>query len=171
MLSTPSNSIGRVHIWSLICLFALAHFACKPKSGASATPNEVNSVAQTAPLATLPADFEAFYKQFHADSVYQMEHTVFPLEGMASEKGADEVRKRVPITFQAKDWVMHKPLDLSDSDFIQEWSFVSDGLLEETIRYRAASYGMMRRFAKMDNQWHLIYYCPMQEVGGGQAPQ
>lgn len=158
--------ISRVSAFLFVCIFAFV--SCKQNS-AKSTDSESSSpeiaVKQTAPLQKLSPDFEVFYEKFHTDPAYQVEHIIWPLEGLTSSQDTTQKIRRIPKTFQKDQWEVHKKLDMSSGDFVQEWSFLSEDLLEETIRYSAAAYGMRRRFARMGGEWYLIYYMDMQDLG------
>jgi hypothetical protein len=141
----------------IIFLFGmLAIFACKLKQN---TPESATTVAKEP-----SAEFMEFYNKFHQDSVFQMAHIVWPLEGNTVQQSDSLKMVRVPIKFEATAWKMHKPLELDGSDYVREWSIFSDDMLEETIKYSAANFGMRRRWAKIAGEWHLIFYSDMQEI-------
>jgi hypothetical protein len=143
----------------ILLISMLAIFACKPKQ---TTPDSAATTVAREPS----AEFMEFYKKFHQDSVFQMEHIVWPLEGNTVKETDSLKMVRIPIKFEATEWKMHKPLELAGSDYVREWSFFSDSddMFEETIKYSAANFGMRRRWAKIAGEWHLIFYSDMQEI-------
>lgn len=131
----------------LICISLIIAFtACKKKEPAAG--------------ADLPADFVVFYEKFHADSIYQIDHIRFPLEGMPTVSD-----NAVPTDFHwdMNDWVMHKPFTESN-EFNRELTMVDSTIVIEKIRLKNNEYGMERRFAKFGNEWQLIYYAAMNKL-------
>jgi hypothetical protein len=107
----------------------------------------------------LPLDFVAFYKSFHEDSVFQIKHIVFPLEGAYAISEEGDI---VSDTFrwQKEDWkIMHTP-DMMDGTFVAEFTNMN-GIVTETIMDKNHSFSMVRRFAKLSDEWNLIYYKEM----------
>lgn len=108
----------------------------------------------------LPSDFEEFYDRFHNDSAYQMEHIIFPLSGMPGglneESPIDDSFKWYP-----EFWELHRPMIDDDNEFIQQITILDEFTIVEIIRYRKTRFGMERRFAKMGDEWFLIYYVGM----------
>jgi hypothetical protein len=109
---------------------------------------------------TIPADFEAFYKKFHSDSVYQMAHIRFPLAGVPSNV---DTSTPIPPNFhwEAAEWRMHRPLEDKDPSFERSLSMVIPDFVEEKIHQKQTPYSMLRRFHKDGNEWFLIYYVDM----------
>ncbi len=102
-------------------------------------------------------EFKAFYDNFHRDTVFQLEHIIFPLEGLPP--GGDSLMAINQKYYWQKDsWVCHKPFDFEYSEFTQQFIQYSDDLIAEKIEHNTGSYGMLRRFAKFDDDWFLIYY-------------
>jgi hypothetical protein len=142
----------------ILILVGLA--ACERKgagnAGASAGIEDV--------AAQLPAGFADFYEQFHADSLYQVAHILWPLPG-ATSMALDSLRtQRINTTWQQESWRMHRPVDLSTGEFKRTFMPLSDDIVVEKIRYAAANYGLERRFARRSNgEWELIFYSDMLE--------
>lgn len=128
----------------MICVLAL--LGCKEQQ-----PNESQ---QETIIVQIPDDFVDFYQQFHSDSLFQMEHIVFPLAGKSDSSA-----------WQAEDWILHQPIDNSSEEFdISLDNFES--IIIETIRDRQGLFSMVRRFADIGSGWNLIYY-NVQEVSFG----
>jgi len=87
--------------WKISICLLLLFTACKERnSEVVSNPNEV----------IIPDDFPDFYTKFHTDSVFQMEHIVFPLEGTpAGDK------------WQRDDWVIHKPIQGRPGEYVQNF--------------------------------------------------
>lgn len=109
----------------------------------------------------LPADFRSFYDKFLADSAFQFEHIVFPLQGVRGIDNFDTTRADIP--WQKDTWKLHKPIS-KISDYQHTFDILSDDLIVETIEERNAPIAMQRRFARMADGWHLIYYIEMQPM-------
>lgn len=140
-----------------ICLLGTA---CKQKSDSP----KVESV--TTANAELPADFNAFYEKFHTDSLYQMSHISWPLQGDRSRQVDSTHYQKTDATWEQSNWTMHHPVDYSSGDFKRQVQTLGDGLVVEYILITAGGYGIERRFAKQpDGEWNLIYYSDMQERG------
>lgn len=115
--------------------------------------------ATVAEASTLPADFEVFYEKFHKDTAYQKAHIVFPLEGQPAKK--DEGAVADPnFKWQKNTWLMHKPYDDMGGTFSRSFLSFNDIVTEE-IADGTGQFTMTRRFAKLDGEWHLIYYKEM----------
>lgn len=111
----------------------------------------------------LPADFVQFYKKFHEDSFYQMEHIIFPLPGIPDNIGAKNIDLDT-FKWHPQDWVMHKMFNPSDSVFQREVNVITPDMIEEIFHTRDNGFAMFRRFAKVSGDWKLIYYAGMNKV-------
>jgi hypothetical protein len=109
----------------------------------------------------LPPDFKSFYHQFHHDSTFQMEHIVFPLQGLPGHADPDSTGS--VMLWQKETWKIHKPIDHIE-DYIHTFDILGDDMIVETIEERNAPIAMQRRFARMAAGWHLIYYIEMQAL-------
>lgn len=109
-------------------------------------------------------DFETFYQRFLTDSVYQIEHITFPLEGIPSNAGQEV--DPTGYRYSKAEWRMHRPFDPAETGFRSTFTTLGDDLVIEQIRHESGDYGMMRRFARLEDGWHLIYYAglnPLEE--------
>lgn len=104
---------------------------------------------------TLPDDFHTFYDQFHTDSLYQLDHVVFPLSGVVQE--GDTILTIVEKQWLKKDWKMHKPFDTHGGTFERTFTN-SDGIITETIVGNGGMFSLEKRYSKLAGEWHLIYY-------------
>lgn len=104
----------------------------------------------------MPSDFENFYEQFHSDTVFQLEHIVFPLQGLP-DFASTEIIKEDKYYHKKAEWKCHQKID-PDSEMDQEFVQVSDSFIIEYIRHAKENLTLERRFAKMDDGWFLIYY-------------
>lgn len=145
---------------------ALALFFSCQNTPQPAQPSVTPSQTSSSDGAHIPADFLEFYEKFHSDSLYQMAHIVWPLQGLTSEAIDSTHNRRKEVYWQKADWRMHRKIDLSSGDFKSERQMLGDFLIVERISYAAADYGLERRFAKSGagGEWELIYYADMQET-------
>ncbi|MCC6282653.1 MAG: hypothetical protein IT262_18765 [Saprospiraceae bacterium] len=138
----------------------VAFAACKQPSSTPQAESVATSDAQ------LPADFAAFYDKFHTDSVFQMAHIAWPLQGDKSEQVDSTHYEKKETAWQQSNWKMHRPVDYSSGDYKRQIQVLGDGLLVEYIMITAGGFGVERRFAKQpDGEWNLIFYSDIQERG------
>lgn len=122
-----------------------------------ATPTEVMANA-------LPEDFPAFLDRFATDSLFQMSRISFPLAGLPAYADSIIIASN-SFRYHAEDWVLHKPFNTS-LEFKQEYEVAGDALVIENIVNSNAGFGMQRRFARLNGDWHLIYYAGINKIGG-----
>ncbi len=134
----------------LVLFLGLLLFACRNAQPADPAP-------------TLPADFLAFYQRFHQDSLFQMEHIAFPLPGLPDR--ADSLTlSRNDFRWERHNWRMHRPFDFELGDFRRTFIPFNENMVEERILHRNGRYAMVRRFARMGGEWHLIYYAGLNRL-------
>ena len=102
-------------------------------------------------------EFNQFYDQFMQDSVFQIQHINFPMEGVPDNAVAygDSLNT---FRWTAENWRIHRPVDFTKTKFEQVFQTVGDELIIENISDASTNYGMVRRWAKIGGQWSLIYY-------------
>jgi len=110
----------------------------------------------------LPKGFRKFYENFHRDSIFQLNHIRFPLEGIP-EKETEEM-DLTGFYWKKENWTMHRPFNAMDGSFIRDFQSLGEDIVIEKIRHAEASYGMQRRFSRDGDQWYLIYYAAMNEL-------
>ena len=108
----------------------------------------------------LPEDFVTFYEQFHKDEEFQLQHIIFPLKGLPGAADAETIEKN-NFYWQGDDWKMHHELVNPDNMFTQSFLMIDDKLIIDRIDLEGQGMGMERRFAKLDDDWYLIYYIAM----------
>jgi hypothetical protein len=145
MQSHSSKIIGL-----LVGSFLLFSISCKPKEASSS-----GDVIETPVFES--EEFVTFYEKFGTDTAFQMEHIVFPLEGLRPMKDSTDV---VPDDFrwERETWVKHKPYDDADGTFIRSFKSHSNNIVSELIQNETGEVTMERRFGKLSSGWHLIYY-------------
>jgi hypothetical protein len=135
--------------------------ACKGKSG-SGTP-ELTTV-NVSEGGKLPGGFDAFYKQFHQDSAYQMAHIEWPLRGETDEAVDSAQYKRVLKIWQPGEWKIQR-MTWNPQDYEQQFETMGEVLVVEKLRAKSVKYGLERRFSQNDQgQWMLIYYADLQNI-------
>lgn len=108
-------------------------------------------------------EFDAFYKKFHTEPGYQLSHITFPLEGLPSDADAEAIASG-NFRWTADDWQVHRPFDFTNSDFTRELLSFGNDLVIEKIIHKSGEYGTIRRFAKLGDEWFLIYYAGMNRI-------
>ncbi len=134
-----------IHLSSLLIL-VLALSACSPQ------PEQPDA-----------NEFEAFYKKFHENPSYQLSHITFPLEGLPSDADAETIASG-DFHWNADDWQVHRPFNFENSEFTRELLSFGNDLVIEKIIHKSGEYGTIRRFAKLGNDWFLIYYAGMNRI-------
>ena len=109
-------------------------------------------------------DFDDFFARFHSDSLYQIEHIIFPLQGLPDlvdslTIASDEFR------WTRARWRMQRPLDPRNRAFKRTLNVPSENFVVEYIVDQESGYGMERRFHRSDEEgWRLIYYVGMNRL-------
>lgn len=111
----------------------------------------------------LPSDFETFMTQFHTDSLFQMEHITFPLQGLPMAVDSVEMTNG-EFRWQPEDWTLHRPFDNENKEYKQNFTQITEDLIIERVTTNQGDFGMERRFYKMDNGWNLIYYAAFNRI-------
>ncbi len=146
---------------SLALAFLL--FSCQNQSA----PSISTSQSDAATNGEVPADFEMFYRRFLSDSVFQVAHIVWPVQGQRLETLADSSASQLQQhNWTLAEWVMHRPVDYSEGHYARELEMLGDLIVIERIRVKAANYGIERRFARQPDsgEWALIYYSSIREM-------
>jgi len=121
--------------------------------------------------AELPVDFQVFYELFHRDSSYQMEHITFPLAGLPDYATPEQIQPG-GFVWEEAEWTMHKGKVPENSDFRKEIVILSDQMIRERLIHQSRPLMTERRFAKMGDEWFLIYYAGINPYSGGkEEPQ
>lgn len=138
---------------NIFLLIPLLLFSCQNKTEPSAREPASNG---------LPKGFTAFYQAFHSDSLYQMQHIVFPLQGLPDN--ADSLTLATDnFHWQEDDWIFQRSMDFEMSEFKREFEPVNDMMVIERIVHENGNPGIVRRFAKVAGEWHLIYYAGLNQ--------
>lgn len=108
-------------------------------------------------LTELPEDFVIFFKKFHSDSIFQMKHITFPLEGMtnALDSKPDSL---IHYKWHKDKWKLHRKFDNYDNIFTRKFYLFDENTVIEKISGVDGLFQMERRFSKLNDGWNLIYY-------------
>jgi len=109
-------------------------------------------------------EFPAFYERFHSDSAFQMERITFPLEGLPKQADSATLISR-SFRWTKEDWTIQKPIDTENGEFEREFLPLSDDMIIEKLTHKKWGLSITRRFARLDDGWHLIYYSALNKVG------
>lgn len=138
-------------LYLFICICSLFILSCVQQKEELTKQEEIPDAS-----VELSDEFQEFYAKFHADSIFQLSHIQFPLQ----TKGADPSGN---LTIAKEDWIINKPIDLSEGFFEQQFVPIGDNLLIEYINHTSAPLYMERRFAKLKTEWMLIYYTDLRQ--------
>ncbi len=140
----------KISKWFVLILPMLFVVACGENS---------NGIDQGQTEDTSLEDFEVFYERFHTDSIFQIEHIQWPLEGLPAH--SDTLSNPARFRWQQENWVLHKPFNDALTGFSKSLSSMGEGLMVEKIVHEEGGFHMERRFAKIDDEWKLIYYAAL----------
>ena len=104
-------------------------------------------------------EFKIFYDRFSKDSVFQMEHIVFPLEGVRAPIDSLDIASD-SFRWQMNEWKLQKEYDDVEGTFTREFLDIG-GLVIERISDTSGKFTMERRFGRLSAGWHLIFYREM----------
>lgn len=107
---------------------------------------------------SLPKDFNDFYLRFHEDSAYQMAHINWPLEGLPNAKSPEDTIPPEYFFWQKATWKKHNHFTDPGNNFQQWFEMKGDRIVEHWVLMKGTNMYIVRRFAKLDNGWHLIFY-------------
>lgn len=109
------------------------------------------------------SDFADFYRRFHTDSLFQMAHILFPLDGLPKEADSSMLASG-QFKWHKEEWVMHRGFDLDGNGFLQEFSPIGDDFIVERIIHKEYGLAITRHFSKMGGEWNLIYYAGLNRI-------
>lgn len=138
---------------ALTCIFFFVQKMRSSKSPVPTLPNVESNYEQK-----LPDDFHAFYDSYHSDSTFQMERTLFPLNGLTQSSDSTKVAEEV--VWQKEEWILHKPFDSQNGTFERTFTNI-EGIITEYISANNGMFSLEKRYARLAGQWHLIYYQEM----------
>ncbi len=133
----------------------IALFSCK--NGSQSQIQDTNKIKADTSLNKLPDDFLEFYIKFHHDSVFQMNHITFPLEGAINAAGTKR-DSMIPYRWRKEKWQLHHEFDSYNNIFTRRFYKFSNNMIIEKITGVNDLFKMERRFGKLHDGWNLIYY-------------
>jgi hypothetical protein len=146
-------SIKKTIILLLLFLSACTNNQQKPAADAAGSSQPVQ----------LPEGFADFYQKFHSDSLYQAGHIVFPLEGLPDNADSLTIAGN-DYRWLPENWKMQRQFDFEMSEYKREIVPLNENMVLERIVHQSGAFGMVRRFAKVGGEWHLIYYAGMNRL-------
>lgn len=137
----------RINIF-LVIVLSFTFIQCK---------NNSKSNTSNIGLKELPGDFVSFFEKFHSDSIFQMKHIAFPLEGMTNSLDSNP-DSLVPYEWRKNEWKLHREFDNYENIFTRNFYLFDEGIVIEKISGVDGLFQMERRFSKLNDGWNLIYY-------------
>jgi len=159
-------TLYKIVLATLIVIGLFSTLSCNEffsKSSKKESESEETILAELAQRG-LPNDFIQFYKTFHTDSLYQMQHIVWPLRGVPTITDPNvTIDSLERFHWRPRDWKMHKLMEKS-AEFSVRYDMPSDDVVTEYIEFKNLKARMMRRFARSQNgEWFLIYYADINQ--------
>lgn len=146
--------LKKYSFWILVICITIV--SCKSSSEESSTVPEDEVVD-----VRLPEGFHKFYEDFHSDSIFQLEHIIFPLKGQVAIVDTMEATS-VEKIYTKDGWKLHKPF-VQDGSYQRNFVVLGDMVIE-SIGDNMGLYQVERRWAKMDSTWNLIYYGTLEKT-------
>lgn len=131
--------------------------------GACGNGTDSNKTEATEGKEATYQEFAAFYERFHRDSAYQMERIMFPLPGLPREADSTLIASG-SYRWTAENWSLQRPLNLQQSNFKRELIPVSKALIIEKLIQPEYNLQIERRFSRLEDGWHLIYYAGLNNI-------
>lgn len=115
--------------------------------------NQLQQPESSTHIDTLPHDFIEFYEQFQSDSIFQKSRIVWPLKGIK----VDSLTTLSSHYFQEDNWQVHQPFNDMGGTFTRD--FINYGpVIEEVITDNGENFIARKRYSKITDGWHLIFY-------------
>ncbi|NBC07394.1 MAG: hypothetical protein GVY26_09395 [Bacteroidetes bacterium] len=108
-------------------------------------------------------EFAQFYERFHQDTAFQMERVLFPLPGLPREADSSLIASG-RFRWTKDNWRMQQPINFEESQFEQQLVRVSKDLIIEKIVNKEYGLKIERRFSRLEDGWHLIYYSALNKM-------
>ena len=113
-------------------------------------------------------DFTTFYERFHQDSAYQMAHIIFPLEGLPQSADSATVASGT-FRWTPETWTIQHSFNLQSNDFDHQLRPIGDDVVVEKLIHRSGDLAIVRRFARLGDEWYLIYYAGLNNIRQGEG--
>lgn len=137
-------NVNKIQLILIICVLGMS---------CTSTPEETQN-EELEQLSDLPSGFKDFYDRFHSDSIYQLQHIMWPL----SSKVFENRERSYQQFWDSTNWKVHHAFAEDDELYQQEFRVVDDRLLTELIYLKIGGFAIERRFAFIDTAWYLILY-------------
>lgn len=141
--------IAQLFLFISLCIF---YVSCKPTASESAPIEDLYST-------DIPNSFMDFLEKFSQDSLYQLDHILFPLQGVSAEYPNQKHQ------WTRENWTTHQSFSDHNGTFSRSFKNLNGIIIENTSAV-GTSFNMERRFSKMGDQWTLIYYNEMHDTSG-----
>ena len=125
------------------------------KTTVEADVSELTEISEEQAPTRLPEDFKVFYNRFHTDTSYQLSRVVFPIKTIVQE--GDSVLTVTEKLITRDKWTIHKPYDSKGGTFERTFQ-IQDGIINERITAQEGLFSVEKRYTKLADEWHLIYY-------------
>lgn len=112
-------------------------------------------------------DFTAFYQRFHSDSAFQLSRITFPLEGLPQRADSATVVDN-NFRWQKADWKLQQAPPSNSEEFELAFLPLGEDMIIERLTHQQWGLAITRRFARLDDGWHLIYYAGLNKTTGGE---
>ncbi len=139
ILSLPKKGLNLI----LILAALLCTYSCNNNNQSNVSSDQVDLLDENTVI--IPEDFPSFYAKFHVDPEFQLNSIQFPLSGKAPDE-----------KWTAESWEIHKPFN-DTGEFKRDMENIA-GIITETIMDNNGMFYIVRRFAKLGEDWKLIYY-------------
>jgi hypothetical protein len=144
---------------SLIALIMIGLLSCRPKADTQHGLDTEFKEGQNE-FDLLPESFKHFYSEFHKDSLFQIAHVTFPLEGLPDLTDPEYIGDE-KFFWSADQWRFHNAMNSDNPKFKVSYTNMGNVLIIETVTDIKYDLTMIRRFAFSNGQWALIYYAGM----------
>lgn len=141
---------------NIFILLAIATVSCTFKNNESKRTDDSipGTQIQKNEALNLPTDFDSFYSKFVEDSIYQVEHLIFPLEKGSGIAFCDSL-----VKIDRLNWQIFK-------DDIRVYNSVLDSLVVKKIENYIHLIKLRKelgviyelKFRKKGNAWYLVFY-------------
>lgn len=101
-------------------------------------------------------EFDQFYYKYHSDTLFQLRHTKFPVQGRMIHN--EDFDTKTPIVRHRDGWMIHTLDGFNDDEFVRTLTPVGDDLVVEEIIQLQTNFKIVRRWEKVEGKWFLIYY-------------
>jgi len=148
MLSNKANLISLLILLSALFIVANKFLWANEKTSTTSSSDD-----------ELPRDFLTFYHNFHQDSLYQIDHILFPLQGQRS----DSLGQNNSYAWSDTTWKLHHPISFLGTTYEQVFQ-IAPGFITDIVYSEKYNLSMIRRFVRTSNSYQLVFYKEMGPV-------